>query len=315
MNEMTAITKVMQRPETIERFVQVLGNEASAKNYVWSVIMAVNGNDDLMNCAQDTIIASAIRSATLRLSVDPAIHQAYLVPYGKKCTLIVGYKGLYDMAIRTGHYTYLNPGVKIYEGQEPTQHPLTGYWTLEGFKESNTVIGWLAAFKMSQKFNGIEQAVYMTLEDIEHHKETYAKGWQKKDSAWQKAPEAMQRKTVLRKLLNEFGYFDPFDHGVLQQMREDNFQPIEIGEVVDPSMSPDEPPPSAEDEIKSLGFEIGESKGRVVATRSRLDQEAKKLGVIDKDLIDKIVAECDNNFGEALTIIETQHAPPQESEG
>ena len=111
------IRNYFHHEQVLDNFHQALGSENSAGAYIASVLIQVRMNWKLMECDLTSIYASALRAATLRLSVDPATKQAYLVPYGKICTLIVGYKGLYDMAIRTGRYNLIHTS-RIFQGED-----------------------------------------------------------------------------------------------------------------------------------------------------------------------------------------------------
>jgi recombination protein RecT len=212
MTEQTAIYKVSKylHSEDVKlRFADVVG-EHNAGAYISSVLLAVANSKDLQDCTIGSIYISALRAATLRLSVDPSTGQAYLVPFKKSATLIVGYKGLYDMAVRTSKYRYINVS-PIYEGQTITPHPVSGLVTIEGIggkKVSDRVIGWLGAFEMR---DGFAHTLYMTVEECQAHGAKYSKTYQSDGSLWKKESAKMEKKTVLRMLLRHWGYLDPVD--------------------------------------------------------------------------------------------------------
>lgn len=223
----TAIQKVsrfMDAEIVKSRFAEVLGGKSSGA-YIASVIVAVKENEALMNCHPESIYTSALRAATLRLSVDPATGQAYLVPFSGRATLIVGYKGLYDMAIRTGKYRYINVG-PIYEGQTVEENPITGFHSISGSptaeaKMNKKIIGWIGAFEMNPargQTTGFGKTFYMTVEEIHDHAKEYSKGYDNPKGVWKKETRKMERKTVLRLLLRRWGYLDPSDVTVLEQI-------------------------------------------------------------------------------------------------
>lgn len=223
----TAIQKVsrfMDAEIVKSRFAEVLGGKISGA-YIASVIVAVKENEALMNCHPESIYTSALRAATLRLSVDPATGQAYLVPFSGRATLIVGYKGLYDMAIRTGKYRYINVG-PIYEGQTVEENPITGFHSISGSptaeaKMNKKIIGWIGAFEMNPargQTTGFGKTFYMTVEEIHDHAKEYSKGYDNPKGVWKKETQKMERKTVLRLLLRRWGYLDPSDVTVLEQI-------------------------------------------------------------------------------------------------
>jgi len=199
-----------------ERFSDVLGRQ-NAGPYIASVILAVANDPKLQECQPESIYISAMRAATLRLSVDPSTGQAYLVPFGGKATLIVGYKGLHDMAVRTGKYRYINAG-PIYEGVTVELDSISGFHSLIGNPTSKVIVGWLGAFQM---LAGYSHTMYMTVEEIHDHAKKYSKSYGHKLSGWQTDPQAMERKTVLRLLLRRWGYLDPSDATVLESIEGD----------------------------------------------------------------------------------------------
>ena len=230
------------------RFATVLGEQGSA-SYISSVLLAVANKPELQVCTPVSIYVSALRAATMRLSVDESTGQAYLVPFKDKATLIIGWKGIYDMAIRTGKYRRIEVH-KLYEGETFEQDRLTGKMSLGGGKKSNKTGGWLAIFEMyppKGQHDGMSAALYMSIDEIHAHAVKYSRGYDRKDGAWKTATEQMEKKTVLRLLLRTRGYLDPQDEAALTEIEEEttgqdlpegdnSFQlPDEIDEVVDVS--------------------------------------------------------------------------------
>jgi recombination protein RecT len=232
------------------RFAEIVGGDRNAASYIASVLLAIADNEDLQKCTVPSIYISALRAATLRLSVEPGLGQAYIVPFRDHATLIIGYKGLVDMATRTGRYRYINTN-KIYEGEEIIEDRITGFVSIGGGKKSNKVVGHLAAFEM---INGFAKVIYMTVEEIHAHAEKYSKGYDNPKGLWQKEPEKMERKTVLRILLRKWGYIDPADAYVLDEMQEDEF--IDINSYDIPTQPPEEEKEhKSEDQLLAeLGF-------------------------------------------------------------
>ena len=92
-----------QSPEVMQTFSLLLGR--SAPHYVQSAIMAVQADDRLLQCTPRSIFSSALRAATLRLSCDPTIGHAWLVPYKNnnkggiyEAQFQVGWKGIQHIA-------------------------------------------------------------------------------------------------------------------------------------------------------------------------------------------------------------------------
>jgi len=218
-NAIQKVSSYMRSDSVKERFAEVVGSH-NAGSYISSALLAVASSPKLQECRMESIYLSAMRAATLRLSVDPGTGEAYLVPYGGNATLIVGYKGLYDMAVRTGKYRYINTG-RVYEGEIVEEERISGFHSITGKAISKKTIGWIAAFEMNpergQRY-GLAKTLYMTKEEIHEHARKYSKSYSFKDSGWQTDPEAMERKTVLRLILRRWGYLDPADMTVLRSI-------------------------------------------------------------------------------------------------
>ena len=255
-NETTpkALAVYLKNDDIRNNFADVLGNQREAGAYISSVLLVVANTPGLQKCTLQSIYTSALRAATLRLSVDPSTGQAYLVPYKNKdgksiCTLIPGYKGLHDMAVRANKYRYINAG-PLYEGQEMVEDQLTGACHIEGKAINRKVIGWFAAFEM---FNGYSKVIYMSTEDIHAHAKRYnPAGYNSDKSKWKTDPAAMEKKTPLRLLLRKWGYLDPIDASTLEALEEeqadiiDGFSRDITDEPGSPSLASEHMEPPAE---------------------------------------------------------------------
>ena len=190
----------------VARFAEVLGDRG-AQVYINSVVLAVANSDALQACSTASIISSALRAATLSLSVDPAIGQAYLVPFGKTATFQIGYKGLRDMAVRTNKYRFLNVS-PVHEGERIEFNRITGAAEFVGDKLSDKVAGWVASFEL---INSFSKVIYMSRDEIHEHAKKYSKGYDNPKGVWKTNESQMERKTVLRLLLLHWGTLEARD--------------------------------------------------------------------------------------------------------
>jgi recombination protein RecT len=237
VSEQTAMIKpeeklrsIMRGDEVMSRFREVLG-ELQASAYTSSVLLVVADTPQLQECTAPSIISSALKAATLKLSCDKNVGHAYLVPYAGKATLIVGYKGLMQMALRTGKYRYINVGA-VYEGEELIHNRISGFYEIGGGKKSDTVIGYLGAFELK---DGYAKAIYMSVEEI-HANASKRPGYNRADGFWKKYTVEMEKKTVLRQLLTKWGYLDP--HDVMTMTSEDEQGVIDVEATDAPAQEP-----------------------------------------------------------------------------
>lgn len=261
------LNKVMRSEQIVGRFEDVVG-KGNAGGYIASVLVAVSQNDDLQKCDTNSVIGSALRAATMKLSVDPAVAHAYLVPFKDhgtpKATFMVGYKGLQHMAIRSGKYRRLNL-VSVYANDKIIEDRLTGDIEFVEKCESalelhnrhigkDLPIGYLLYIELT---NGYKKTFFMTCEECDAHGRKYSKnyfkwGTQEPNTAslWHKDPHAMYKKTVIRLGITKYGYLDPQDlanMGLLDESSDEQnyLNGIRIEEIK---------PGSIDQNMKELGF-------------------------------------------------------------
>ena len=241
------ISTYLYRDEVIKRFSDMLG-EKQAQRFVASVLTAVMADPKLQACTAQSVYLSAVRSATLGLSVDPAYGQAYLVAYGNVCTFMPGYKGFRDKASENGIGSHV---IEVYDNEKIETNIMTGevringgngFWrTIEQDQGSNghKITGYLASWwDVKNPNSGEKHFLYMTIAEIEEYAETYAPAYKFKDSPWNKnklSRREMFKKTVIKRLLRKTAPLNPVVSRLLMQFEEEqndeknlNFGGIEI---------------------------------------------------------------------------------------
>jgi recombination protein RecT len=248
---MTRIKNYMLSDEVKRRFTEMMGR--SGIYYLNQVLIVCANDEKLQQCDPQSILISAMRAATLRLSVDPSSGQAWIIPYKKQATFQLGYKGVYELAQRTNLYRFINM-IDIYQGEEVIEDRMTGMHTIAGVRTGDKVIGRMLYFKL---VNGFEKTYYMTIDEIGQHAEHYSPGYNNPKSKWNDPHERpkMEAKTVLMNGLRQWGRFRPEDEELIGQIEDD--QSWSAGLPEEDEVTPPEPPPdrTPEEIIKDLGFE------------------------------------------------------------
>ena len=218
-----AIQQYAESPEVTKVFSSMMGNQGI--QYIQSAIMAVRANDTLMMCEPKSIFLSALRAATLGLSCDPVLGHAFLVPYKSKATFQVGYKGIMNLATRTGKYRYINVA-DVWNGEEVNEDRITGDLIITGeILTPKTSIGLIASFAL---FSGLKKSIYMTNEELEAHGKKFSQNYNNPASLWQKNKPAMFRKTILLRLLRNWGYLSPEHSAIFAAEEEENAVALEL---------------------------------------------------------------------------------------
>ena len=204
------VNSLLDREGYRRRFDDLLGRRAP--QFVSSIVSMVSADKNLQEAFRNaplTVIQSALKAATYDLPIDTALGYAYVVPFRNKgtmeATFILGYKGMLNLALRTGVYKTINV-VDVREGELKRYDRLTEEVEIdfvegEDEREALPIVGWAGYFRL---VNGTEKTIYMTRKQIEAHEKKHRKG-QYMGKGWRDDFEAMARKTVLRRLLGTWG--------------------------------------------------------------------------------------------------------------
>lgn len=195
----------------------------NAGTFAASLMELVTSDDKLLACDARLLMAEAIKAASLHLPINKQLGYAYIVPYGNTPTMIVGYKGLYQLAIRSGLYKNINADV-VYEGEYQGYDKISGELHLDGEKTSNKIVGYFAFLELT---NGFRKMMYMSLDDMCSYAKKYSATLRNCKMTNQQLAEMAQKqaesgpgntvgwygnfndmatKTVLRRLLSKYGY-------------------------------------------------------------------------------------------------------------
>jgi recombination protein RecT len=203
------VSSILSQESIKARFAEILGKNANA--FMSSIISATKANPSLADCEPESIISSAVISATLNLPIQSNLGFAHIVPYNskdqngntfKQAQFQMGYKGFVQLALRTAQYKNINAS-EVYEGELVKHDRITGEVELDTTKKrTNKIIGYVAYFKL---LNGFEKMLYMTKEQIENHGTKYSKSYSNKYGRWQQDFDSMALKTVIKLLLSKYG--------------------------------------------------------------------------------------------------------------
>lgn len=205
-------TNQQPAPAKIEIFKSIMNSQqirAQLKNslkdnagaFMSSMLDLYTGDSSLQAYDPEAVALECVKAAALKLPISKAMGFAYVIPYKGKPTFTVGYKGLIQLAQRTGQYRIINADV-VYEGEFVKANKLTGAIDLSGEKTSDKIVGY---FSYIELINGFEKAFYMTKEECEAWRDRYSPAAGKDFSPWKTEFDKMALKTVLKRLLSVYG--------------------------------------------------------------------------------------------------------------
>lgn len=221
MNTTTAVT-TKQNLTTVRQaldqmkpqFSMVLPKHITPERLCRVAITAIQNTPKLLDCDKQSLYGAIMRSAQLGLEPDGILGQAYLIPYGDKVQFIPGYRGLIDLARRSGEVSNIiakevceKDTFKITWNQSP---PFIHEQLASG--DRGKVIGFWA---LANFINGGFHWDYMTLDEvmaIRNQSSGYkaAVAWSKNpknkrspgivDSPWENNLLEMGKKTAIRRI-------------------------------------------------------------------------------------------------------------------
>ncbi len=100
-----------------DQIAMALPRHISVDRMLRVVLTSIRRTPKLLECDQMSLLGAVMEAAQLGLEPDGVLGHAYLVPYGKKVQLIPGYKGLIDLARRSGNVESIQARA-VYEGDE-----------------------------------------------------------------------------------------------------------------------------------------------------------------------------------------------------
>lgn len=190
---------VQMQPQIEKALPTVLTGE----RFTRMVLTALSANHQLAECTPNSFLGAMMQAAQLGVEPNTPLGQAYLIPYRNKgqleCQFQLGYKGLIDLAYRSGEITSIsahevceNDDFEYELGlEEKLRHK-------PALKDRGAVILYYAVFHT--KSGGFGFAV-MSVDDIKKHMNQYSKAAKSGFSPWSTNFDAMAKKTVIKQVL------------------------------------------------------------------------------------------------------------------
>ena len=198
-NSLAKLKGILNNETMQQNFRNILAENAGA--FMASIIELYQSDGALQKCDPNRVVLEALKAATLKLPINKQLGFAYIIPYNNGPTFQLGFRGLIQLAQRSGQYRYINADV-VCEGESVNYNRITGMLEISGTAKSETPVGYFAYFQL---LNGFEKCVYWTREKVEAHAKRYSKAWSKADSPWHTNFDAMALKTVLKTIISKYG--------------------------------------------------------------------------------------------------------------
>ena len=166
-------------------------------------LTALSKDPKLQECTPQSFLGAMMQAAQLGVEPNTPLGQAYLIPYRNKgqmeCQFQLGYKGLIDLAYRSGEITSISAH-EVCENDE-FEYELGLEEKMKhkpALKDRGEVILYYAVFRT--KSGGCGFAV-MSVEDVQNHMKKFSQAARGGFSPWSTNFDEMAKKTVIKKVL------------------------------------------------------------------------------------------------------------------
>lgn len=234
------IAKALPSVLTPERFTRI-------------TLSALSTNPKLAQTTPKSFLGAMMTAAQLGMEPNTPLGQAYLIPFKNhgvlECQFQLGYKGLIDLAYRSGSVKTIQAQVvhqnDVFEVEYGTGDHLTFKPLLTGDRGDP-----VSVWAMFQTKDGGYGFSVMSMEDVRAHARKYSKAFD--NGPWQTNFEEMAKKTVLKQCLK----YAPLSTEFVRQAASD--ETIKTGLSEDMFMLPDETV------IEADGYEVDGDTGEVI---------------------------------------------------
>lgn len=167
-------------------------------------LSAINNTPALAECTPMSFIAAMMNAAQLGLEPNTPLGQAYMIPYKNKgvleCQFQLGYKGMIDLAYRTGQVQMIQAQIvrefDYFEYQYGLEPKLVHRPGGDGDRGDISFIYGL--FRLTNGGFGFEVS---NKADMDAFAAKYSKSFESKYSPWTENYEDMAKKTVIKRAL------------------------------------------------------------------------------------------------------------------
>lgn len=185
------------------QIAKALPTVLTPERFTRMVLTAMSTNPQLQQCTPNSFLGAMMQAAQLGVEPNTPLGQAYLIPYRNHGTMEaqfqLGYKGLIDLAYRSGEITDISAH-EVYENDtfeyELGLTPKLKH--IPALINRGNVILYYAVYHTKNGGYGFE---VMSAEDIQNHRNKFSKAAGKGFSPWSSNFDEMAKKTVIKKLL------------------------------------------------------------------------------------------------------------------
>lgn len=264
--------QISKKPLTMQDYIKKMQGEIAKalpsvltpERFTRITLSALSTNAKLAQTTPKSFLGAMMTSAQLGMEPNTPLGQAYLIPYKNhgvlECQFQLGYKGLIDLAYRSGQVSTIQAQT-VYANDE-FEYELGLEQKLRHIPAKTNrgePVFFYAVFRTKDGGYGYE---VMSIDDVRTHAKKYSKAYG--NGPWQTNFEEMAKKTVLKKALK----YAPLKTEFVRGLSADETIKSDISE--DMFSVPDETV------IEAEGYEVDGATGEVLENRTD-SEEAKEM--------------------------------------
>ena len=175
-----------------DQIEKALPKHLKPERFLRIAMTALTKTPKLMDCTQESLMGCLLSLSSFGL--EPDGRRAHLIPYGRDCTLIIDYKGLVELAMRSGIVANIHADVvrenDIFEEDR-------GLVTKHKIDRKNNRGEVYAVYAICRFKDGTEKAEVMSRDDVEAIRRRSKSG---NNGPWSTDWSEMAKKTAFRRL-------------------------------------------------------------------------------------------------------------------
>lgn len=202
------VMSVISSPAFHTQLGLALGSNNKAQWFARTITTEVQKNPKLKECSALSFANSVLLAAQMKLEIGEVLGQVYLIPYGNTCKLIVGYRGLVQLAYRSSRIKDIHADV-VYENDEFEFTQGENKTLIHKPKLGNRGDRIIAFYAYARLKDGGFEHVVLETKEVDAIKNT-----SKSQNVWKDHYVEMGKKTAIRRLFKVL----PVDSAVIKAM-------------------------------------------------------------------------------------------------
>ncbi len=226
-NQQTGAVTVKQRQTKVANLLdtykasiaQALPRHITPDRMIRVALTAMTKQPDLLYCTSHSLISAVMTAGQLGLMPDSVLGECYLIPFNntrkgvKECQIIIGYRGLCALAMRSGQVKSIQARA-VFAANRATEDGEEGdFFDYEmgleeklkhipkGIKDDKHITHFYAIVKFNNGGHILNVMTRTEVEKIRNESKNYMYARDKASTIWGKYFEEMGCKTVLRRLM------------------------------------------------------------------------------------------------------------------